>query len=499
MRAAIGAALFLAACGGEARVAIDVALELPAKAVLSPYDPSARLVRVHGEVDGAERLDEVAVNLEPGATSFRIEDYPAERAVTIRAQGFDALGNLVAYAEGKLELGEDDASITLPFRRTLAYVTHRAPCGNGCGEGSACTVTTEGAACRVESGACTACPGGQACVETGGGASCQPLFTRNTAAAGTIYVIDLATRALIDEVQVPGTDPRAGGVHARGGEGVMVVWSDGPAGFAGLLSSSDHTWTRTLELPRPQELALAAPGFRYGVAGGGGLVSILDLEENRVLRSESIGGRVLDGVIGAGGERAVLVTSAGIAQLDLTQPESTVPVSPGEVAGASGVGLSGDGTLAYITSSSERQVFELNLIDGGMAPIDPRNGFSALVGAAAFSPRAGGVFAIQAGELGARVYFYDVVAKRPLEQPIVGTLPVPSDIVAGPQGRRVLVISSGTSSASAGLTIIDTDPLIAPEGSTVSYLRDRDDVYREGGVELRQRYQPFKAGALYGH
>lgn len=494
-------ALFLgcaAAACGDGKLTIDATLELPSKASLSPLDPNNRLTRILVSIDGADRLDESYVNLAPTETRATFEGYPPQRAAVVKAEGFDSIGNLVAYGRADLDIADEDASVTLQFRRTLAYVAHRAVCRGGCGEGFACVEAGAGATCAPVQAACAQCGAGESCVDLLGAVRCRRNSTRTTAGAKTLYAIDLSTRSLIEKVQIPGTDPRPAGVYPRGGDSVLVTYSDGTNGFVGVLSSSDHSWSKTIQLPRAQELAVGVDGYRYGAVAGGGLISIIDFDEGRVVKNDPLGGRVLDGVMSASTNKAVFITTGGITLIDLSTPENAVALSPGDVTGASGVGLTEDGEFAYITSNADRQVFELDLVTGAMAPNSATGGFSAFVNAATFSERSNTVFALQAGDDGARVFPYDVVRKSG-GPAVVGTLPIPSDIAAGPGGRRMIVVSVGTSSASSGLTIVDAEPSGDAEGSTVSYPRDPDDVFREGTLEIRQRYQPYKVTALYGN
>jgi DNA-binding beta-propeller fold protein YncE len=497
MKRALSISLFvLSAACGDATVEVAVNLQVPSKAVLSPFDPSARLSIVRVSIDGSERLDEVSTMLAPGETRAVFSGYPADRSVTIRVEGFDRLGSLVAFARSVVAIEGDDLEIPIAFRRTLAYIAHRPVCGGGCSQGSECVDLQEGYACREIVMGCGTCSG--ACVEFRGSPQCRAIFSRSTPAARTIYVVDLATRSLVDEVEIPGADPRVTGLSPIGGEGVLVTYNDGLNGFIAILSASDGTFAKTIMLPRPHEIGVLAAGERYGAAAGGGVVSVIDFEQQSVTKSVPLGGKVLDAVIGGEGKKAVFITSSGIALLDLTDAEAAVPLSPGEVAGASGVGVSGDGNTAFITSSQDRRLYELDLLEGGMAPNNDADGFAALVGAAAFSERSGLVLAIQAGEMGARVFPYDTIG-RAGGPAVIGTLPVPADIASGPDGRRLIVVSTGTSSASSGLTIVDADPVLAPQGSTVGYPRDPDDVFLQGTTEIHQRYQPFKVTALYGH
>ena len=128
--------------------------------------------------------------------------------------------------------------------------------------------------------------------------------------------------------------------------------------------------------------------------------------------------------------------------------------------------------------------------------------FSGVVENAVYSDKSLSVLAIQRNpaENISRVLSYSVLGRDGLGLAnAVGTLSEPSGIAAGPGGRRVIVVSAGTSTRSAGLTVIDTDLDLGPDGSTTRYPLDPDDTFvTPAGFTERQRYRPNKVAVLYG-
>ena len=498
------AALFssagLLACGGGSKITVD--LTTSGDAVLDPYKASDRLALVRVNIDGPDLKDDAIRDVPLDQRAAVFDRFPGDRTVQVEVSGFDELGTRIAYGRADGVAVAGDTNVTVAFRRTLAYVTHRAVCDGGCNTGSACVNFGSGYACRPSLETCApACSASSSCVDFRGAASCYHTFARTTPAPGLIYVIDATTRALVKKIQLPGDAPRGFGVSARGGEGVLVTYADGANGFVGFVSADDSQVT-SIPLSKPQSLALIGPGRKVGAAAGGGLISFFDFEQKKVIKEVAVGGTVLDGALGLDGKRAIFVvsTSPGVVIVDLENPEGRDSVkSPGEVSGASGVAVSEDGRVAFVSSRSGRTLNAIDLDSGRITEL--AEGFATRAGAAAFSARMLAVLAIQYDDDGPapRIVAYSVAASQgfPLET-AVGTLPLPSDIAAGPGGGRLVVVSAGTSSTTAGLTVIDTDDELPPEGSSTTYPRDPDDTYLEGSFVAHQRYQPNKLGLLYG-
>ncbi|MBI4819817.1 MAG: hypothetical protein HY791_26320 [Deltaproteobacteria bacterium] len=498
--------LALTACG-QPEALVTVELSLPSKEQLDPYRFSDRLVSVRVSVDGPDRFDDVSKDLALTDRKAEFEAFPAERAVTIVVEGLDRLGNLIAYGRVENLQVDDDVSVQVPFRRLLAYVVHRPVCGGGCGDGRACVDVLDGYACQpvltpeecVDSeGAALSCGDQTACVTYRGGPSCRSKFDRVSKGTEVVYVIDLLTRALVDRVQIPGEGPRALGISPRGGEGVMVTYTAGGKGFVGLLKSADHEW-ETLELDSIQDLALLGPGQNIGMAAGGGQISVFDWSKKDVVKTDPAGGRVLDGKLGYGGRRAIFVINKEPGVI-LVQPD--IPTNQNisiAVAGAAGVAVDEKGELAYVTSSVEQTVTGVDLARAGNS-VRLNGGVAATCGAAAFSAAMQSILCIEAGtNPRPRVHAYSVATSSGWKlETAVGTLPDPSGIAAAPGGARLVVVSAGTTTTSSGLTMIDTDIEVGPDGSTISYPTDPDDTFVRGSSTIHQRYQASRVAVLYG-
>ncbi|MBI2372539.1 MAG: hypothetical protein HYV07_00935 [Deltaproteobacteria bacterium] len=499
--------LFAVVACGEPLATITVELDVPAVEALDPFRYSDRMVSVRVLVDGPDRFDDAASDLALTDRTASFESFPAERAVKVVVEGLDRLGNQVGYGDVENFQVDDDVSVKIPFRRPLAYVVHRPICGGACADGEACVNVLDGYECRPEivdtecvdeMGGALACEAGTACVEYRGGPACRPKLSRGSPGTSLVYVVDLLTRALVDRVTIPGTAPRALSISARGGDGVMVTYTDGGKGYAGLLKSSDHQW-ETLELPAIQDLALLGAGQDIGMAMGGGQITVFDWAKKSVVRKDGVGGRVLDGKLGHGGRRALFVLNKEPGAI-LVQPD--VPSNQNvsiAVLGAAGVAVNGEGRLGYITSSLEQSVTGVDIERSGTAQ-KLGGGLAAPCGAAAYSSAIEAIVCIEAGSNPRpRIHSYSIAtyAGSKLEN-AVGALPEPSGIASGPGGARLVVVSAGTTTTSAGLTMIDTDLEKGLDGSTVSYPRDPDDTFLLGSSTIHQRYHANRVAVLYG-
>jgi hypothetical protein len=443
------AALFTA-CGDGGRT-VTVQLDASGASGLDPYAPGVRLARVRVTVEGPERSESASLFLDRDARSAVFEGFVGAGPLEVRAEGFDELGNVVAFGRQSRIEGEGDVSARFPLRRNLAYVTHLP----------------------------------------------EP---RQRSPESQLYVLDVATRGFVAKVALPegpgGARPIGRGVSARGGAAMLVVFEAGGQGKLGILSAEDHSF-RVIELPRPQELALGVPESPLGVAVGGGAVTFVDLDAGQVVERFAlpVGGRVLDGAIGASGERALVVVdvSPGTLLIDLVRRE----VRALDVLGApSGVALARDGRTAYVTSSSEGAVAEVDLDSGRTRLL---RGFVRPVRLAAFADELPGILAVDSSAR-PRVVGYSPLADEALGvNDAVPTLPEVSGIAADGSGRRLVVVAAGTSTQTAGLTVLDCFAGQLPEGSSALYPTDPDDTYRQGAVFVaRQRYRPASVGVIYG-
>ncbi len=494
-------ALVLAACSSSG-VTLDVSLGLPAKGTLDPFQ-AGRISFVRVSVDGSERLDEVAQDLDVSARSASFTDYPVERPVRVVARGLDELGNTVAYGEADTTVGTDDVQLEVPFRRALAYVIHRDICDGGCAAGEICANPGDGHRClpslaEAECGGCDA-PASDVCVRLdNSGPRCVGPYGGGALGASRVYAIDVSSKVLVDVIPLPIPTAIPLEITSKGGEGVWVALQDGAQSKATFLSSSTHEWTAPFDLHLAAEFVIGAPNQKYVVAAGGGLLAVHDGQTGAKVREVPVGGRVLDGVIGgASADKALLVTSETLAKFDLEAPEEGVALNPGELTGASGAALSPDRRFAYVASRANGAVLAFDLTSGGSASLG--NPFLAPVRELVFSERGQMLLGILASDPSVFVGSYDLINKAgfPLED-AVGTLPLAGGMASAAGGTRVIVVSAGTSTGSAGFTVVDPVRSEVPTGSTVTYLRDPTDTYTEGGNTFRQRYRPHRVAALYG-
>lgn len=523
---ALSSLLSVAALGalgcGESGVSFTVTLGLPARANLSPTASAVGLERVEISVAGSERGVDATVIGDATLAGATFPGIPEDTRLTVIARGYDALGNLVGYGERR---GVDprEAS-TLTFRRPLGYVAHAEVCGGGCGtgvcariastpfcEGTGACLDTGGAfACTATTSGCEGCGAGSACILESQAPRCVRTYAGTSRAPSTIYAFDTADRSFVEAITIPGTRPRAIAVSAIGGDAVWVTWSDDPeggddrGGRAARLSTSDHTWSPVVRTGAPLDLVVGSPTQDHAVGGRSGEIALIDVAAGTVLRRFSTGGRVLDAAVGGPGDRvAVLVTSSGLVSLELDRPNETQPIVPGELVGASGVAVNETGDVAYVASSVERSLITLDLVRGGASTFascagvadECIAGFAAPVTGLSYAAKNQALFAVRDADQ--RVLAYDLLSRRgaPSAQGI-GIYERGAGVAAGPDGLRVAIISTGTSSLSSGLTMLDGT--LPPTGSSLGYFGDPLDVYTERGQRFRQRYQPRSLTILHG-
>ncbi|MBK6683154.1 MAG: hypothetical protein IPG45_01665 [Deltaproteobacteria bacterium] len=446
----LGVVLF-AACG-EATKTVRVVLEAPTLAAVDPGAIEARLAKVRVFVrDTGEGV--IVRDLAPSERQVTVENYQTEETtVDVVVEGYDELGTVVAY--GRVEdvnVEEEEATVNVPFRRSLAYVIHQPNPGQQ----------------RPDS---------------------------------AIYVLDLATRAFVGKVTIPGTAPSARGISAWGGQAMLVTFSDEGMGKVGVLSTSDHTW-QVHNLPQIQDLAIAGSTSNTGLVAGGGRLNLIDLSSGAVETLAEgggplvIGGRVRDAAIGLGGRRAVVALDTNLAIVDLPNKATRAVVldSPG------GVGLSADGITAFATSRTLPVAVEIAL---EQQTTDVRGAaFAGPTGIATYSDAIPGVLAVYTDEQNgaSRVLGWeDGGSKLPDDQQVT-TLRSATGITSDGPGRRVVVVAAGTSSTTAGLTVIDTFSNQQPlQSSTALYPTDPDDNSAGDPLVSGTRYRPRGVAVIYG-
>lgn len=442
-------AMAAAAAGcGEASQTVTVRLTRASLEKLDPYAPSVGLASVRVRLVGTAGSDEAVRDLGLDEDVAVFEGFPMAEAATVIVEGLDGPGNLLAFGRATGLSVTEDLDVSVAVRRNLAYVTHRP----------------------------------------------------NPGQAGpdaVIYQIDLATRGLAGRVRLPGTAPSARGITARGGDELLVTFQDGAQGKVGVLSAADDTVT-TIDLPRPQDLTLGAPASPIGVAVGGGVVTFVDFDAGTVEAfPRPVGGRVLDGVISEDGRRALVVVDAapGLIQIDL---EGREVESVNIIANPSGVALSQDGRQAYVTSATEREVAAVNLDN---LRVEVLGGFVKPVGEATYNDALDAVLSLDVDpDNGAgRVLGFIAPADEALRvDEGVRTLNFPTGIASDGIGRRAMVVAAGTSTQTAGLTVLEARPGSLPEGASALYPVDPDDRFEVGPSSFGQRYQPSDVAVVYG-
>lgn len=439
----------LAAGCGDGSHEVAVSLTHSATAGLDPLAPEVGVVKVRFEVNGPGLHDDVFMDAPAGTDAVTFKGFPTIEDVNVRAMGLDAVGNVVAFGRADRVQVTEDVSLQFPLRRNLAYITHQANAGQAHPE-------------RV------------------------------------IYLVDLSTRALVSKLQLPGTAPQARGISARGGDAILVTYEDGAEGRVAVISADDNS-IETFALPRPQELTLGVAGQPIGVTVGGSRITFVDLDARTVVEeyARPVGGRVLDGVISADGSRALVVVSAspGLVSIDLVhRTVDALNVVPEP----SGVALGRDGRVAYVTSSSDGEVAAVDLDTGRAQPL---GNFARPVGQAAYADELDAVLALEAdtGEGPGRTLGFIAPAAEALRVGEgVQTLAHASAIASDGVGRRALVVAVGTSTETAGLTLVETTATTLPNGASALYPVDPDDRFRSGTIEVSRRYQPADVAIVYG-
>jgi hypothetical protein len=454
--------IFLSGCGGcSSSTKIGVTLESGTCALFDAYAADAAMTKVRITADGLGQYDDVVVDLEPSVKSAEIEGAFDEGAVAVRVEGFNLDGNVVAYGVASVDISEGDQNIAIKLRRNVAISTHADLDGQD-----------------------------------------DP--------AGKIYAIDVVRRTLLGTLRLPGTSPRAQRISSRGGDSMLIVYEDAGAGFVAEMSA-DTCEMRTIPLTGRQDLALAIPGRPIGVVGGGGSLSFVDFDQGRVLADLDIGGSVRDGAISADGSRAVFVVDVapGVVLVNLTENctssfmPSSCRVALDVVSEPGGVAISPDGLFAFVASSNNGAVARIDLSRNTSVPLKT---FPTGVFQIAYSAEIPALLGVQRSPDGTgRVHTYVLANdKSTFAEDGIQTYLNPVDISADPTGRRAIVVSIGTSTASSGLTVIESafnavaGSLRAPIGSSRLYPPDPDDTYGDGDFLLHQRYRPTSVAVING-
>ncbi|MEL7369740.1 MAG: hypothetical protein AAFN74_12560 [Myxococcota bacterium] len=458
----------LTACGESA---IDVTVDIvgSSQANLDPFAPAVGLAVVQVYLEGEQAGTQAIVSIDPQSRTATFRGYPVDDGgvpLSVRVEGLDEQGNIVAFGRGLSAPSDSNVSIQVPLRRNFAYVTHRRNEGQQ-----------------------------------------QP--------ESYIYVLDMATRALVEKIRLPGIQPRADRITARGGDALLVTYRDGAQGYLGILSAEDHSW-RQVALPVSQRVALGVEGASIGVVAGGGIVTFVDLDTAQVVGrfpeegARLIGGFVRDGVIAGNGQSALFILGGAATGSVIFVDVTRQIVEPLDVVNdPAGVSLAPNGRIAYVNSGVDPSVAEVDLRNGRVARA---NGFARPVGMAAYSENMEAVLALDASDGSRRVLALLPRANCPedVSQLCGEALPVsdatpttelPVDLAADGVGRQILVIGVGSSTAAAGLTLIETFGVRGqiPIGARSLYPGDPDDTFSVGGNTLgRQRYQPQSVAIIYG-
>lgn len=457
------ALVFLAGCGGcDSSTKFGVTLASGTCALFDAYAADANLSKVRITADGLGQYDDVVVDLDPEVRSTSIEGAFEEGPLQLRAEGFDVDGNLVAYGAASVLVEDGDQDVTLKLRRNVAVATH-AP------------------------------------------------NDRQANPAGKLYALDVARRTLIGSVSLPGTNPQARRISARGGDSMLIAYDDGASGFLAEMSA-DTCEMRSIALNQRQDLALGVPGLPISVVAGGGKLTFLNIDEGRVLSELNLGGNVRDGVISNDGTRAVFVVDVrpGVVLVNLTE-NCTSSFSPDAcrvaldvVTDPGGVALSPDGLLAFVASSEDGAVARIDLSRNSSVPLAGR--FPTGVFQIAYSAEIPSLIGVQRSPDGTgRAHSYILASnKSTFPEDAVQTYLNPLDISADPTGRRAVIVSAGTSTASAGLTVVESSfdavggGIRAPIGTSRLYPPDPDDTFVDGSFTLHQRYQPASVAVING-
>jgi len=112
-----------------------------------------------------------------------------------------------------------------------------------------------------------------------------------------------------------------------------------------------------------------------------------------------------------------------------------------------------------------------------------------------YSSHMNGLFAVRNAGDRPRVYPFSIVA-RSGGRTGIPTFAGAGAIAADGPGRRIVVAGAGTSSLTAGLTVIETElDELEPAFTSTLYPRDPED---QGTFDQRERYRPIDLAVVYG-
>lgn len=452
MKKLFGALLLLGAACGDGERTVRIRLDGPELERLDPLK-NPRMDKLRFFVSGDAQLDEAVIDVPLSAPE--VELTMVSESASVRVEGYSLAGSVLALGRGSFTI-EDGGRVDVPFRRNLAYVIHEHD-------------------------------------------------PRQDQPGRVIYAIDLDSREVVDTIELPGADPRARAITARGGRDMLVTWLDGAKGFVGRLDLATHEVVGIIELPTVQDVALGVAGSSKAVALGGGQVSFLDLEAGTARSlGRAVGGRVLDAGISGSGRyvlAAIDVSPPGLLLIDL-QREEVEPQAV--VADPTGVAIAASGDLAYVTSGSSERVLQFDLVNRRAESLS--GGLATPVQLAVYAEPLRSVLGVAAGASGTgRLLSYHVPSgtgsafERAIE-----TLERPTGIATDGTGRRSIVVAAGSSTTAAGFTIVDSSPNRL-EGASQLYPLDEDDTFvvrpatpdREA-ILGRQRYQPRGVAVVFG-
>ena len=424
-----GAAL---GCGEGASGPLELVLGVASTEALDPFGERSGMAWLEVRLEGDDPLEERVVRLDPAARRHRLAD-PGQPA-SVEVAGHALGGAAVAYGRASV----DGGAVEVLFRRNLAYVMRAA------------------------------------------GEAGPP-------AADAILAFDPEQRSVVDRIALPGESPRIRSLAPRGGRGLLALWQDGRQGFVAELSLDDHRWTEPIPLPGVQNRVLGVEASSTALVLGGGRVRFVDLVDRTVVDlGRPVGGRVLDAAMTDDGRfalAAIDLSPPGLLLIDVVaqtlEPQTLVP-DPVAVA------YDHREDVAWVVSGSTGEAVAF---DPARRRLRSRSGlgFSRSMAFAAVAPAARALIGVRPTDGGGGEVLALDLDGGGLLGGALPTLPAPTAIAVDATGRRALVTAVGSSTASAGFTVVDLfDDRI--EGATQLSVRDR-----EGG-----RFRPGGAVMVYG-
>ncbi|HJL43281.1 MAG TPA: hypothetical protein RMG48_18380 [Myxococcales bacterium LLY-WYZ-16_1] len=427
----------VAAC--EATSVVDVRIDAPDPEALNPFRPQAGVEQVRVVVRGPDPGDEVIVDRPPPVDSVRAEGLASSR-VEVEVFGYDAIGSLRAYGRSPSVDVDGDVSVDVPFRRNLAYVIH---------------------------------------------APDEDLSRPDE----VVYVLDLISRTIVSRVELPsGTKARS--ICSWGGRAVLIGYRQGGGGGVGILSTDDHGF-RPIELGFAPAVILAAPDRPVAVALDATRTEYVDLASSeRLGAGQSIGGTPVDGVLSDDGRRGVVVMDLPpyVVEVDLRRRRERTSSVPQMV--PSGVGYDRSRNQAYVVGQGG-PVVAVDLLSGNPQPFSA--GFSGPVGLATYAPHFDGVVAVQTeGSPVIRSFSTFAQGERGTPVPTVSNI---TGISSDGAGRRVVAVGTGSSTLTAGLTVLETRFDQAPQATSTLYPQDPMELDPRGRPV---RYRPAGVAVPFG-